>query len=62
MKIQISLLRGLMASSLLWNLPEVFCVYMHIHSLLLPHTLLLVPDYILFQLHGLPGVDMPWVI
>lgn len=46
MKIQISLLRGLMASSLLWNLPEVFCVYMHIHSLLLPHTLLLVPDYI----------------
>ena len=29
MKIQISLQRGLMANSLLWILPEVFCVYMH---------------------------------
>lgn len=44
MKIQISLLRGLMANSFLWILPEVFCAYTRTCFLLLPCTLLLVRD------------------
>lgn len=44
MKIQICLLRGLMANRVLWILPEIFCTYGHIYSLLLSHTLLLAPD------------------
>ena len=44
MKIQICLLRGLMANRVLWILPEIFCTYGHIYSLFLSHTLLLAPD------------------